>query len=56
MFIPSVSVRLYRPVALALEACGIATDTLFAEFGMPPPATASWDMRMPLPQIAGFDS
>ncbi len=54
MFIPSISVRLYRPVALALEACGIPSDALFAEFGMPPPATAGWDARLPLPQIAGI--
>lgn len=54
MFIPRVSARLYRPVALALEARGIASEPVFAEFGMPPPATANWDQRMPLPQIAGI--
>jgi AraC-like DNA-binding protein len=51
--IPTVSARLYRPIALALRARGIDADALFAEFGMPSPATAGWDVRMPLPQIAG---
>jgi AraC-like DNA-binding protein len=54
MFTPTVAVRLYRPVALALEARGIAAYALFAEFGMPDPGSAGWDVRMPLPQIAGI--
>lgn len=54
MFVPRVSVRLYRPVALALEERGIASDAVFAEFGMPPPREAGWDVRAPLPQIAGI--
>jgi AraC-like DNA-binding protein len=54
IWVPSVSARLYRPIALALEARGIAADALFAEFGMPSPATAGWDVRMPLPQIANI--
>lgn len=54
MFVPHVSVRLYRPVALALEARGIPSDAVFAEFGMPPPREAGWDVRAPLPQIAGI--
>jgi AraC-like DNA-binding protein len=52
--IPTVSARLYRPIALALRARGIDADAVFAEFGMPSPATAGWDVRMPLPQIAGI--
>lgn len=51
--VPTVSARLYRPIALALAARGIDADAVFAEFGMPSPATAGWDVRMPLPQIAG---
>jgi AraC-like DNA-binding protein len=51
--VPTVSARLYRPLALALAARGIDADALFAEFGMPSPATAGWDVRLPLPQIAG---
>jgi AraC-like DNA-binding protein len=53
-WIPSVSARLYRPIAAALEARGIAADPVFAEFGVPSPATAGWDVRLPLPQIAGL--
>jgi AraC-like DNA-binding protein len=53
-WVPTVSARLYRPVAAALEARGIAADPVFAEFGVPSPATASWDLRLPLPQIAGL--
>ncbi len=53
VWVPTVAARLYRPIALALEARGIAADALFAEFGMPSPATAGWDVRLPLPQIAG---
>ncbi|MEO8184645.1 MAG: AraC family transcriptional regulator [Deltaproteobacteria bacterium] len=49
-----MSARLYRPIALALSARGIDADVVFAEFGMPSPATAGWDVRMPLPQIAGI--
>jgi len=52
-WVPTVSARLYRPIALALAARGIDADALFAEFGMPSPASAGWDVRMPLPQIAG---
>ena len=54
VFIPTVAVRLYRPLALALEATGIPAAPLFGEFDMPDPATAGWDVRLPLPQIAGF--
>ncbi|HTV24797.1 MAG TPA: AraC family transcriptional regulator [Polyangiaceae bacterium] len=54
IWVPTVSARLYRPIALALEARGIAADALFAEFGMPSPASAGWDVRMPLPQIANI--
>ncbi|HET9930078.1 MAG TPA: AraC family transcriptional regulator ligand-binding domain-containing protein [Polyangiaceae bacterium] len=53
MFIPTVAVRLYRPVALALEAEGIDAARVFAEFDMPDPATTGWDVRLPLPQLAG---
>ncbi|HET9956696.1 MAG TPA: AraC family transcriptional regulator [Polyangiaceae bacterium] len=53
MFIPTVAVRLYRPVALALESRGVAAGPFFAEFGMPDPAVTGWDVRLPLPQIAG---
>jgi AraC-like DNA-binding protein len=52
--LPWVSARLYRPIALALASRGIDADAVFAEFGMPSPATAGWDVRMPLPQIAGL--
>ena len=51
--VPTVAVRLYRPIALALEAAGVAAAPLFAEFSMPDPATTGWDVRMPLPQLAG---
>jgi AraC-like DNA-binding protein len=53
MFTPTVAVRLYRPVALALEARGIDAAAVFEEFGMPHPGSAGWDLRLPLPQIAG---
>jgi AraC-like DNA-binding protein len=53
-WVPSVAARLYRPIALALEAQGVAAQPLFEEFGMPSPATAGWDVRLPLPQIAGI--
>jgi AraC-like DNA-binding protein len=52
--LPWVSARLYRPIALALAARGIDADAVFAEFGAPSPATAGWDVRLPLPQIAGL--
>jgi AraC-like DNA-binding protein len=52
--LPWVSARLYRPIALALAARGIDADAVFAEFGVPSPATAGWDVRVPLPQIAGL--
>lgn len=52
--VPSVAARLYRPVALALEAEGIRAAPLLAEFGMPDPATVGWEIRLPLPQIAGL--
>jgi len=51
---PTVSARLYRPIALALAARGIEADAVVAEFGMPSPATAGWDVRLPLPQLAGL--
>lgn len=54
MFTPTVAVRLYRPVALALEARGFSAAAVFAEFGMPDPGSAGWDVRLPLPQIAGI--
>jgi hypothetical protein len=53
VLVPTVAVRLYRPVALALDAAGIPAAPVFAEFGMPDPATTGWDVRLPLPQIAG---
>lgn len=53
MLVPTVAVRLYRPIALALEARGIPAARVFAEFDMPDPATTGWDVRLPLPQIAG---
>src|SRR5688572_30343432 len=53
-WVPTVSARLYRPIAAALEAKGIAADPVFAEFNVPSPATAGWDVRLPLPQIAGL--
>jgi AraC-like DNA-binding protein len=49
--VPSVALRLYRPIALALEQRGIASDALFAEFGVPSPALVGWDVRVPLPQL-----
>jgi AraC-like DNA-binding protein len=54
MFTPTVAVRLYRPLALALESVGISSDAVFEEFGVPPPARCGWDVRAPLPQIAGI--
>jgi AraC-like DNA-binding protein len=54
MFTPTVAVRLYRPVALALEARGISAAEVFAEFDMPHPGSAGWNVRLPLPQIAGI--
>jgi AraC-like DNA-binding protein len=53
VLVPTVAVRLYRPVALALDAAGIPPAPVFAEFDMPDPATTGWDVRLPLPQIAG---
>ncbi|HYQ26089.1 MAG TPA: AraC family transcriptional regulator ligand-binding domain-containing protein, partial [Polyangiaceae bacterium] len=53
MFTPTVAVRLYRPIALALEDLGISAASVFAEFDMPDPATTGWEVRLPLPQIAG---
>ena len=53
MPVPTVAARLYRPVALALEAHGADSDTLFAEFGVPSPSTCGWDVRVPITQIAG---
>lgn len=52
--IPSVAARLYRPIALALEQRGIDSDALFAEFGVQSPASAGWDVRVPLPQLANL--
>src|SRR5688572_21876459 len=43
-WVPSVSARLYRPIALALEARGIDADAVFAEFGMPSPGSVGWDV------------
>lgn len=54
VFIPTVAVRLYRPIALALEHQGISSAAVFAEFDMPDPATTGWEVRLPLPQIAGI--
>ena len=54
MFTPTVAVRLYRPIALALEDLGISAAAVFAEFDMPDPATTGWEVRLPLPQIAGI--
>lgn len=54
MFTPTVAVRLYRPIALALEARGISSEEVFAEFAVPPPMHCGWDARVPLPQIAGI--
>ena len=54
MFVPTVAVRLYRPIASVLEARGLPADEIFAEFGVPPPAMTGWDVRVPLPQIAGI--
>ena len=51
---PTVAVRLYRPIALALEDLGISAAAVFAEFDMPDPATTGWEVRLPLPQIAGI--
>lgn len=51
---PTVAVRLYRPVALALGARGIEPDALFAEFGMTSPSKCGWNERVPIPQIAGI--
>ena len=53
VFTPTVAVRLYRPIALALEDLGISAAAVFAEFDMPDPATTGWEVRLPLPQIAG---
>jgi len=54
VFTPTVAVRLYRPIALSLEQAGISAAPVFAEFGMPDPASTGWDVRLPLPQIAGI--
>jgi AraC-like DNA-binding protein len=54
IWVPTVSARLYRPIALALEARGIDADAVFAEFGVPSPGSAGWDARIPLPQIANL--
>jgi AraC-like DNA-binding protein len=53
VFIPTVAVRLYRPIALALGDLGISAADVFAEFDMPDPAITGWEVRLPLPQIAG---
>lgn len=53
-FTPTVAVRLYRPVAMALEAAGIAAAPVFAELGIPDPMTTGWEVRRPLPEIAGI--
>ena len=44
MITPTVAVRLYRPIALALEAAGISAAKLFGEFDMPDPALTGWDV------------
>jgi len=54
VFTPTVAVRLYRPIVLELYKRGIPAEPLLAEFGMPPPETVGWDVRLPLPQIAGL--
>jgi AraC-like DNA-binding protein len=54
VLVPTVAVRLYRPIALALDAAGIPPAPVFAEFDMPDPASTGWDVRLPLPQIAGL--
>lgn len=53
VFTPTVAVRLYRPIALALGELGISAAEVFAEFDMPDPATTGWELRLALPQIAG---
>jgi len=53
VFTPTVAVRLYRSIALALEELGIPSAKLFAEFDVPDPAATGWDVRLPLPQLAG---
>lgn len=53
MIVPTVAVRLYRPIALALEAAGVASSSVFAELSLPDPATSGWDVRVPLPRLAG---
>lgn len=54
MIVPTVAARLYRPISLALEAAGVASGPLFAELSLPDPATSGWEVRVPLPQLAGL--
>jgi AraC-like DNA-binding protein len=50
----TVSVQLYRPVALALEARGVCSGRFFGELGVVPPAAAAWDARVPLARVSGL--
>lgn len=54
MIAPTVAVRLYRPIALALEARGVSSEDIFAEFGLPPPLRSGWELRVPLEQFIGL--
>jgi AraC-like DNA-binding protein len=51
MHTSTVSVQLYRPVALALRARGFCPEQFFRDLGVVPPTTASWDVRMPLERM-----
>lgn len=53
-FTPTVAVRLYRPVAMALEASGVEAARVFAELGIPDPVTSGWEVRRALPELAGI--
>ncbi|MBX2813650.1 MAG: AraC family transcriptional regulator [Myxococcales bacterium] len=51
-YVPSVSVKLYRPIALALSSHGIDASQFFSEFGISSPLTMGWDKRVHLEEIA----
>jgi AraC-like DNA-binding protein len=53
-FVPTVAVRVYRPLAAALAARGIAFEPILRELGIPDPAGAGWNVRVPVPAIIGM--
>ncbi|MBX2812195.1 MAG: AraC family transcriptional regulator [Myxococcales bacterium] len=50
-YVPSVSVKLYRPIALALSSHGIDANEFFSEFGISSPFTMGWDEREQINEI-----